>query len=54
MTIEVTPTEYAFIQAMRELNVFKIKNGTLSVDFDRKGAIGSIKVLQHYRIGLDK
>lgn len=41
---------YAFIALMESINAFDIKNGSVTIHFDKFGGIGKIKSEQFYQI----
>lgn len=56
--IELTPEDaelfikfqkrYSFIKLMESVGAFDIKSGSMRVNFDNSGGIGSIEVLKHF------
>lgn len=40
---------YAFIELLESLKVFDIKSGSITVNFDSLGAIGSVDIQRHFR-----
>lgn len=41
---------YAFIKLLESVDAFNLKSGTLTVNFDALGQIGSIEIHKHYRL----
>lgn len=41
---------YAFFNLLESLKVFDIKNGSLTIHFDKFGGLGKIKVEQFYSV----
>lgn len=41
--------QYIMMQMLDSLGVFDIKNGRVSIDFNREGQIGNVDIIQHYR-----
>lgn len=41
---------YAFVKLLESVGAFDLKSGTLTVNFNNVGEIGSVEVHKHYRI----
>ena len=41
---------HAFIKALESIEAFSIRSGSLTINFDAMGKIGSMEVHKHYRV----
>lgn len=41
---------YAFLLLLDNMGAFDIKNGSLTINFDKDGRIGSVDRNEHYRV----
>lgn len=58
--VELTPADallfaefqkrYAFMKALEQIEAFNIRSGSLTINFDAMGKIGSMEVHRHYRV----
>lgn len=42
---------HAFMALLDSIGAFDIKSGTLTINFNAQGEIGSVEVNKHYRLG---
>jgi len=49
VTVQITVKQFALIKLLESLNVFKIKNGSVTIHFDMIGNIGKVETHRFFR-----